>query len=166
MGGALTGCLDRAQQTLLILLLSFMVLVAFTQIVLRNVFTTGLAWSDRCSESRPLVGFSAPPLRPGKGNTSTSISFPLISLQREKTSRWQLPRPSRSCLPPLTYGALKFIRNESAMGNVTFLESCLDPGNDPPRNLRPHVLSLALRFLRHLSMLRRGRGSRRQGEER
>jgi TRAP-type C4-dicarboxylate transport system permease small subunit len=65
----------------------------------------------------------------------------------------------------LTYGALKFIRNESAMGNVTFLgipawiPEMILPGTFGLMSFR-----FALRFLRHLSML--WRGSRRQEEER
>lgn len=50
--------IDRVEQTLLVILLSIMILIAFLQIVLRNAFATGLAWGDPLGqESGPLGRF-------------------------------------------------------------------------------------------------------------
>jgi TRAP-type C4-dicarboxylate transport system permease small subunit len=38
--------IDRWEQTLLIIFLGLMILIAFSQIVLRNLFSTGLTWGD------------------------------------------------------------------------------------------------------------------------
>ena len=159
--------LDRAEQTLLILLLGFMVVVAFTQIVLRNVFTTGLAWSDSMLRNLVLwVGFLGATLatREGKHVNIDILSRHLSSAGKDLAVAITQIFSFLVCLF-LTYGALKFIRNESAMGNVTFLgipawiPEMILPGTFGLMSFR-----FALRFLRHLSML--WRGSRRQGEER
>jgi TRAP-type C4-dicarboxylate transport system permease small subunit len=38
--------IDRVEQTSLVILLSSMIVIAFLQIVLRNLFSTGLSWGD------------------------------------------------------------------------------------------------------------------------
>ena len=38
--------IDRVEQILLVILLSSMIVIAFFQIVLRNLFSTGLTWGD------------------------------------------------------------------------------------------------------------------------
>ena len=115
--------IDRVEQILLVILLSSMILIAFSQIVLRNLFSSGLTWGDSLVRNLVLwVGFIGATLATREGK---HISIDVVS-------RW-LPPPGKNfvtlithlfsflvcCL--LTYAALKFIKNETQMGNVTFL---------------------------------------------
>jgi C4-dicarboxylate transporter, DctQ subunit len=113
----------RVEQTLLVTFLSFMILTAFLQIVLRNFFNTGLNWGDSLLRNLVLwVGFIGATLATKEGR---HINIDIVS-------RW-LPSLGKdivtfithlfsffiSCL--LTYATLKFIKNEIQMDNMTFL---------------------------------------------
>jgi TRAP-type C4-dicarboxylate transport system permease small subunit len=114
--------IDRVEQTFLVILLSLMILIAFSQIVLRNVFTTGLAWGDPLVRNLVLwVGFIGAALATREGK---HINIDVLS-------RW-LPSLGKTivevinhlfsfficCL--LCFAALKFIKNEAQMGSVIF----------------------------------------------
>ncbi len=115
--------IDRVEQILLVILLSSMILIAFLQIVLRNVFSTGLAWGDPLVRNLVLwVGFIGAALATREGK---HINIDVVS-------RWMPPLGKGlvefvtqlfsffiCCL--LTFAALKFIKNEAQMGNITFL---------------------------------------------
>jgi C4-dicarboxylate transporter DctQ subunit len=113
---------DRVEQTLVVILLSLMILIAFSQIVLRNVFATGLAWGDPLVRNLVLwVGFIGAALATREGKHINIDVF----------SRW-LPSLGKTivevinhlfsfficCL--LCFAALKFIKNEAQMGSVIF----------------------------------------------
>ena len=114
--------IDRVEQILLVALLSFMILIAFFQIVLRNIFATGLTWGDPLVRNLVLwIGFIGATLATREGK---HISIDVVS-------RWLPPRGKNfvtlithlfsflvCCL--LTYAASKFIKNETQMGSVTF----------------------------------------------
>ena len=144
----------KVEQTLIITFLSFMIFVAFLQIVLRNVFSTGLDWGDSFLRNLVLwIGFIGATLatKEGKHINIDIISRWLPSLGRNiVTLITHLFSFSVCCL--LTYAALKFIRNEVQMGNRTLL-------NIPawiPEMILPMTFSLmtfrfGLRSLRNLS---------------
>jgi TRAP-type C4-dicarboxylate transport system permease small subunit len=113
---------DRIEQTLLVILLSVMILLAFSQIVLRNLFATGLAWGDPLVRNLVLwVGFIGAALATREGKHINIDVF----------SRW-LPSLGKTivgvinplfsfficCL--LCFAALKFVKNEAQMGSVIF----------------------------------------------
>jgi TRAP-type C4-dicarboxylate transport system permease small subunit len=113
----------RVEQTLIVTFLGFMILLAFLQIVLRNYFTTGLDWGDQLLRNLVLwIGFIGATLATKEGK---HINIDIVS-------RW-LPALGKNivtlitylfsfficCL--LTYAALKFIKNEVQMENMTFL---------------------------------------------
>ena len=115
--------IGQVEQILLVILLSSMILIAFLQIVLRNFFATGLSWGDPVVRNLVLwIGFIGATLATREGK---HINIDLVS-------RW-LPSQGKNfvalmthlfsfsicCL--LTYAALKFIKNEAAMGNIIFL---------------------------------------------
>lgn len=115
--------IDRGEQLLLVTFLSFMILIAFLQIVLRNFFSTGLDWGDSLLRNLVLwTGFIGATLATKEGK---HINIDLVS-------RW-LPSLGKNvvtltihlfsfficCL--LTYAALKFIKNEVQMEHRTFL---------------------------------------------
>jgi len=116
--------LGRIEKTLLVVLLATMVLMAFTQIVLRNFFETGIAWGDALVRYLVVwVGFIGAALATRE---SKHINIDVFS-------RW-LPGIGRnincviihffSCFicGLLTYAAWIFVRNEYRMGSVAFLD--------------------------------------------
>ncbi len=116
--------LGRIEKTLLVVLLATVVLMAFTQIVLRNFFETGIDWGDSLVRYLVLwVGFIGAALATRE---SKHIKIDVFS-------NW-LPGIGRninyfiihlfSCFicGLLTYAASKFVRNEYRMGAVEFLD--------------------------------------------
>ena len=114
--------IDRGEQGLLVILLSLMILIAFSQIVLRNLFETGLAWGDPLVRNLVLwVGFIGAALATKEGQ---HINIDVVS-------RWLPPRGkivveaiielfSSFICTLLTFAAVKFIKNEVQMGNIAF----------------------------------------------
>jgi TRAP-type C4-dicarboxylate transport system permease small subunit len=52
------AAIGRVEQALLVVLLSVLILIAFSQIILRNFFSTGIAWGDALVRSLVLwTGF-------------------------------------------------------------------------------------------------------------
>ena len=113
----------RVEQTLIVTFLGFMILLAFSQIVLRNVFSTGLNWGDSLLRNLVLwIGFIGATLATKEGK---HISIDVVS-------RW-LPSLGKNIVTLmthlfslficslLTYAALKFIKNEVQMENRSFL---------------------------------------------
>ncbi len=115
--------IDRVEQTLVSIFLSVMILIAFLQIVLRNLFATGLSWGDPLVRNLVLwVGFIGAAIATKEGK---HISIDVMS-------QWAPPRgkivieviihvASFIICGLLTFAAVKFIRNEALMGTVTFL---------------------------------------------
>jgi TRAP-type C4-dicarboxylate transport system permease small subunit len=113
----------RLEQTLIVTFLGFMILLAFLQIVLRNFFLTGLDWGDQLLRNLVLwIGFIGATLatKEGKHINIDIISRWLPSLEKNiVTLITHLFSFFVGCL--LTYAALKFIKNEVQMKNMTFL---------------------------------------------
>ena len=115
--------IDRVEQILLVILLSSMILIAFLQIVLRNLFSTGLSWGDPLVRNLVLwIGFIGAALATREGK---HINIDVLS-------RWMPPLGkdliefltqlfSFFICGLLTFAAWKFVRNEAQMGNVAFL---------------------------------------------
>jgi len=114
--------IDQMEQILIVTLLSLMIIIAFTQIVLRNFFATGFTWGDSLVRSLVLwVGFIGAAIATKEGK---HINIDVVS-------RWM---PSRGKIiievitqlfsfficGLLTYAALKFIKNEAQMGTYAF----------------------------------------------
>ncbi len=113
----------KVEQTLIVTFLSFMILVAFLQIVLRNFFSTGLDWGDSFLRNLVLwIGFIGATLatKEGKHINIDIVSRWLPSLGKNIVMLLiHLFSSSVCCL--LTYAALKFIKNEVQMGNRTLV---------------------------------------------
>ncbi len=137
--------IDRVEQSLLVTFLSFMILTAFLQIVLRNFFFTGLDWGDSLLRNLVLwIGFIGATLATKEGK---HINIDVVS-------RW-VPSLGKNvvtlithlfsflicCL--LTYAAFKFIKNEIQMGNRTFLNI---PAWIPEMILPMTFILMAFRF--------------------
>jgi C4-dicarboxylate transporter DctQ subunit len=160
--------IERIEQILLVILLSSMILIAFFQIVLRNVFATGLSWGDPLVRNLVLwIGFIGATLatREGKHINIDVVSRWLSSLGKNAVAFiTHLFSFMICCL--LTYAALKFIKNETEMGNVTFL-------NIPawiPEMILPITFGLmtfrfGLRSFRNLSAMGKGNTIHDQGKK-
>ena len=116
--------IGRLEKILVAAMLSIMILLAFLQIVLRNVFSTGISWGDPLVRYLVLwVGFIGAGLATKEGKHITIEVF----------SKWFSGRSQRylqalSYLMSalicglLTFAGWTFVQNEAQMGSTTFLE--------------------------------------------
>jgi len=116
--------ISRVEQILVTILLTMMILVAFSQIVLRNFFATGIDWGDALVRYLVVwVAFigAAVATREGK-----HITIDLLS--RWLTGAGSITLRALSCFFSavvcglLTVAAAKFIRFEAQMGSTAFLD--------------------------------------------
>lgn len=148
--------IGRVEKILVAILLSFMILIAFLQIVLRNFFGTGLSWGD--SMVRYLVLWAA-----FIGATIAAKEGKHISI--DVLSRWlSAPRRiyaqvisdfiSMFICSLLTYGGLKFIYFEAQMGSATFFEIPVwIPAFVIPLTFGLMTIRFAFRFFKQLSKI-------------
>jgi C4-dicarboxylate transporter DctQ subunit len=116
--------LGRIEKMLLVVLMATMVLIAFTQIVLRNFFETGIAWGDSLVRYLVLwVGFIGATLatRESKHIKIDVFSHWLPGIA-SNINHFIIHLFSCTTCGLLTYAALKFVRNEYQMGSVDFLD--------------------------------------------
>jgi TRAP-type C4-dicarboxylate transport system permease small subunit len=116
--------LGRIEKFTLCVMLSVMILMAFIQIILRNVFSSGIAWGDPLVRYLVLwVGFIGASLATREGKHITI----------ELVSRWLSERGNRyvqaicnliSALicALMVFAGLTFISNEAQMGGTAFLQ--------------------------------------------
>lgn len=115
--------IDRVEQALVSIFLSVMILIALLQIVLRNLFATGLTWGDPLVRNLVLwVGFigAAIATREGK-HISIDVVSQWVPSRRKVFLEVIIDVSSFIICGLLTFAAVKFIRNEALMGTVTFL---------------------------------------------
>jgi TRAP-type C4-dicarboxylate transport system permease small subunit len=159
---------DRVEQTLLITLLGFMILTAFFQIILRNVFATGLTWGDSLVRNMVLwTGFIGATLATREWK---HISLDLFSRRFPSAIKplinfiTQLFSFFICCL--LTVAALKFIRNEIQMGTISFLGiPSWIPEAILPLTFGLMTLRFGLRSFKSLSMFMKAGKIRDRGEK-
>ena len=115
--------IDRIETILIVVFLSAMMVLAFLQIFLRNVFTTGFAWGDMLLRNLVLwIGFIGATLatREGKHITIDVISRSLSPFARGFVE-FGIHLFSGFICGLLTHASLKFVRNEAQMGTTTLL---------------------------------------------
>ena len=116
--------ISRIEKGLIVILLSVMVILAFSQIILRNFFSTGLSWGEPLVRYLVLwVGFTGAALATREGKHITIELFSV--LKAGKTYRTpavisHLCSTVICCL--LTVAAVKFLWFESQMGSTTFFK--------------------------------------------
>jgi TRAP-type C4-dicarboxylate transport system permease small subunit len=116
--------IGRVEQALLVTCLGFMIVIAFLQIVLRNLFFTGLNWGDLLVRNLVLwVGFIGATLatKEEKHIAIDLVSRWLSSLGKNVVALITHVFAFFVCCG-LAYAALKFIKNEVQMGEKTFLD--------------------------------------------
>ena len=114
----------RVEEALVVSFLGVMIFIAFLQIVLRNVFSTGLDWGDSLLRNLVLwIGFIGATLatKEGKHINIDVISTWLPPLGKNVVTLITHLFSFLVCCA-LTYATLKFIRNEVQMGQNTFLD--------------------------------------------
>lgn len=160
--------IDRVEQTLLITLFGAVICTGFLQILLRNVFATGLSWGDALVRNMVLwIGFIGATLATREGKNIILDVFP----------RWFpfMGKPLIGFITQLfsflvcfllTLAALKFIRNEAQMGTVSFfgIPSWM-PGVILPLTFGLMTLRFAFHSLRNLSGLMKDGSTRHHGEK-
>jgi C4-dicarboxylate transporter DctQ subunit len=115
--------IDRIEQTLISILLSVMILIAFFQIILRNLFATGFTWGDPLVRNLVLwVGFigAAIATREGK-HISIDVVSQWVPARGKIVLEVIIQLSSFIICGLLTFAAVKFVRNEALTGSVTFL---------------------------------------------
>lgn len=112
----------RVEQFLVVVLLGSMILVAFLQIVLRNVFTTGFAWGDPFIRYLVVwVGFIGAALATKEGKHITiEVVSNWLSGQTNRYVQGFSHFLSGFICGLLTLAALKFVRFEAQMGGHAF----------------------------------------------
>lgn len=160
--------IERVEQTILVILLSLMILIAFLQIVLRNGFATGLPWGDSLLRNLVLwISFIAAALatKEGKHINIDVISRWMPPLGKTFTAAITHLFSSLIC-GLLCFSAFKFVKNEALMGQITFLGI---PSWIPPIILPITFglmsLRLALHSLKHFSLIVKGEYLHYQGEK-
>jgi TRAP-type C4-dicarboxylate transport system permease small subunit len=115
--------IDRVEQTLVSILLGLMILIAFLQIVLRNIFATGIAWADPLVRNLVLwVGFVGAAIATREGRHINIDVLPRWVPQQGKAIIGVIVQLFAAFICGLlTFAAVKFVRNEALMGGVTFL---------------------------------------------
>ena len=114
---------DRVEQTLIVILLSLMLFIAFLQIILRNLFSTGLAWGDPLVRNLVLwIGFIGAALatKEGKHIRIDLVSRWLSWLGKASTDLINHLFSFSICVI-LCFAAFKFVINEAQTGHATFL---------------------------------------------
>jgi TRAP-type C4-dicarboxylate transport system permease small subunit len=116
--------LGRAEQIMVALFLSVMILIAFLQIVLRNFFSTGISWGDSLIRYLVVwVGFIGAALATKEGK-HISIEVASKWITGPKSYYFQVCSNliSAAVCGCLTYAAIKFLIFEAQMGTTSFFD--------------------------------------------
>jgi TRAP-type C4-dicarboxylate transport system permease small subunit len=115
--------IDRVEQALITILLSLMIAIAFLQIVLRDIFATGITWADPFVRNLVLwVGFVGAAIATREGKHITIDVLPQWVPQQVKAIIGIIIQFFAAFICGLlTFASVKFVRNESLMGSITFL---------------------------------------------
>jgi len=109
------------EHSLLSGLLGLMILVAFMQIMLRNLFSTGFSWGDALIRYLVLwVGFTGAALATREGKHITIDVFtPWLKGRKEHIIQGIVNLFSAVVCGVLTFAAVDFVRNEAQMGDIS-----------------------------------------------
>ncbi len=113
--------LDRIEHGLLVTFLSLMIFIAFAQIILRNLFTTGFAWGDSLVRNLVLwIGFIGATLATKEGkHINIDVISPWMPPRAKAFSDLITQLFSSFVCALLALATFKFIKNEVQMGQAT-----------------------------------------------
>ena len=114
--------ISRLEQILIAALLTIMILLAFSQIVLRNFFDTGIAWGDALVRYLVVwVGFVGAAIATQEGKHITiDVLSRWITGAAESTIQAISHFSSAAICGLLTWAGIKFIGFEAQMGGTAF----------------------------------------------
>jgi TRAP-type C4-dicarboxylate transport system permease small subunit len=114
--------IGQLEKWLIVILLGAMVLVAFGQIILRNVFSTGLAWGEPLVRYLVLwVGFTGAALATREGKHITIELFSVLKNRPPSRFLAAVSHLSSAVICGLlALAAVKFLRFEAQMGSASF----------------------------------------------
>ena len=116
--------LGRVEKFLVAAMLTTMILLAFLQIIMRNVFSSGISWGDPLVRYLVLwVGFIGASLASKEGKHITIEVF--SRWFSEHGNRYLKPIPylvSVFICSLMTFAGWTFVQNEAQMGGTSFLE--------------------------------------------
>jgi len=116
--------ISRVEKALIAALLTTMIVLAFSQIVLRNFFATGIDWGDSLVRNLVVwVGFigAAVAVREGKHITIDILSHWVSGVAGRIVQSISHLASTLIC-GLLTWAGIKFIMFEAQMGSTTFIE--------------------------------------------
>jgi TRAP-type C4-dicarboxylate transport system permease small subunit len=116
--------ISRLEQILIAALLAMMIILAFSQIVLRNFFATGVAWGDSLVRYLVVwVGFVGAAIAAKEGK---HITIDVLSRWITGAGNSAIQAVSHFCSAAicglLTWAGIKFIWFEAQMGGTAFFE--------------------------------------------
>lgn len=116
--------IGHLEKWLIVLLLSVMVLLAFSQIVLRNAFSTGLSWGEPLVRYLVLwVGFTGAALATREGRHITIELFSVMKNRQPNRFFTAIAHLSAAIVCGLLgMAAVKFLWFEAQMGSSTFFQ--------------------------------------------
>ena len=119
----LDALLARVEQALLVFFLALMMVTAFSQIAVRNLFGIGLTWSEPLVRYLVLwVGFLGAALAVREGRHITiEVAVLWRSARDSGTLKAVSHLGSAVVCSLLAYAAARFVRDEAQIGNQTFL---------------------------------------------
>lgn len=114
--------ISRVESYCLTLLLSLMMLTAFTQIVLRNLFSTGLTWGDPLVRYLVLwLGFIGASLATREGkHIQIDVASHWLSGRGKRVTAVCTDFVSAAICVVMAYAAFTFIRIEAQLGETLF----------------------------------------------
>lgn len=120
----LDGLLAKVEQTLLVCFLALMMVTAFAQIAVRNLFGIGLTWSEPLVRYLVLwVGFLGAALAVREGKHITIEVASLWSSARDSRALRAISHTASAVVCALlAYAAARFVRDEAQLGSRTFLD--------------------------------------------
>ena len=116
--------LGRVEKFMVVIMLGIMILLAFVQIILRNIFSTGISWGDPLVRYLVLwVGFIGAGLATREGKHITIEVFARWFSGHGSRYLKALPHlASASVCGLLTFAGWTFVHNEAQMGGTAFLK--------------------------------------------
>jgi TRAP-type C4-dicarboxylate transport system permease small subunit len=116
--------MGRVEKVLIVLFLSLMILTAFAQIALRNLFGIGLSSSEPLVRYLVLwVGFIGAALAAREGRHITIEVFALWAAGKGGRQLAVVPQVCSAVVCGLlTYAAVKFVIDDAQLGSRTFLD--------------------------------------------
>ncbi len=115
--------ISKLEKCLIVIMLGIMILIAFTQIILRNFFANGLSWGDPLVRYLVLwVAFIGATLATKEDkHISIDVFSRWVTGLGKKFTNMAIHLVTAIICGMLTFAAITFVKNEAQMGDSVFL---------------------------------------------